>query len=103
MSHFFHKKFSRIELEERLKEYPLVVRNNQLMEILGIPQGTLNRWQWEGKLPRRLPAVGRLVRYAKTDIIDWWLAHDEPVKKRGRPSNAQRAAQEAAARREARS
>lgn len=73
-------------LEKALESYPPVLRNEHICEILGISPGTRNRWQFEGKLPPRLPGVGRIARYSKAELIEWWI---KPAKKRGRPSNAE--------------
>lgn len=78
----------RQRLEKTLELYPPVLRNEHICEILGISPGTRNRWQFERKLPPRLPGVGRIARYSKAELIEWWL---RSAKKRGRPTNAERA------------
>lgn len=76
----------RQRLEKTLESYPPVLRNEHLCEIFGISAGTRNRWQFERKLPPRLPGVGRIALYSKQELIDWWI---KPAKKRGRPTNAE--------------
>lgn len=81
----------RQKLEKDLAGYPAILRNEHLCEILTISPGTRNRWQFEGKLPPRLPAVGQIVRYAKSDLIEWWVRKLQKSRPRGRPTNAERA------------
>lgn len=76
----------RQRLEKTLESYPPILRNEDICEILRISPGTRNRWQFERKLPPRLPGVGRIALYSKNELIDWWI---RPAKKRGRPSNAE--------------
>lgn len=84
----------RQEFAKKLAKYPEILVNRDLCEIFRIAKGTRNRWQFENKLPPRLPAIGRIVRYSKTDLIDWWIRQElQKRRPRGRPTNAERARQ----------
>lgn len=93
MSHSVKEKVLREGFEKDWENFPEVILNRELLKMVRIAPGTLNRWQWEGKLPARLPALGRLVRYRKKDVIDWWVKRNLPKCKRGRPTNTDIVAQ----------
>lgn len=47
-----------------------------LAELLGVPLGTVYRWNSEGTGPRR-HRIGKHVRYARKDVDSWMACHAE--------------------------
>jgi excisionase family DNA binding protein len=46
----------------------------QLSQILGVPEKTLERWRKQGTGPRFIRA-GRHVRYRRADVAEWMDQH----------------------------
>jgi excisionase family DNA binding protein len=51
----------------------------QLAELVGVPVGTIYRWNWTGTGPARC-RVGKHVRYRRADVEQWLASRvDEPA------------------------
>lgn len=50
-----------------------LLRTEDVATLLGVPAKTLEMWRYRGTGPRFVK-LGRLVRYAESDLAEWMLS-----------------------------
>ncbi|MGC3971019.1 MAG: helix-turn-helix domain-containing protein [Pirellulales bacterium] len=55
---------------------------DQVMATTGVSRVTVWRWEEIGKMPKRIPNIGRMVKFRRSDIEDWIANGCKPVSRK---------------------